>query len=146
MRLTVEQVMQDNKLFANCNALAELNFCGWDIPHRKSITNDEIHFYAWLCRSAVALLKEQEEEIGNYKEVVENLLQQLQGINKYMTPIGMVSDVRAYIEGREQPEIIRCYACKHGEKANDVYLCGKPRGFGLAHEPNWFCADGEKRE
>ena len=92
------------------------------------------------------LLKEQEEEISNYKEAVENLLQQLQDINKYMTPIGMVSDVRAYIEGREQPEIMRCYACKHGEKANDVYLCGKPRGFGLAHEPNWFCADGERKE
>lgn len=60
MRLTDEQVMQDNKRFANCNALAELKYCGWDIPHRKSITNDEIHFYAWLCRSAVALLKEQE--------------------------------------------------------------------------------------
>ena len=60
MRLTDEQVMQDNKRFANCNALAELKYCGWNIPHRKSITNDEIHFYAWLCRSAVALLKEQE--------------------------------------------------------------------------------------
>jgi len=69
MRLTVEQVVQDNKRFANCNALAELNFCGWDIPHRKSITNDEIHFYAWLCRSAVALLKEQQERI----ETLESL-------------------------------------------------------------------------
>ena len=43
------------------------------------------------------------------------------------------------------PVVIRCKDCKHGEKANDVYLCGKPRGFGLAHEPNWFCADGERR-
>lgn len=60
MRLTDEQVMQDNKRFANCNVLAELKYCGWDIPHRKSITNDEIHFYAWLCRSAVSMLKEQE--------------------------------------------------------------------------------------
>ena len=62
MRLTDEQVMQDNKRFANwnCNVLAELKYCGLDIPHRKSITNDEIHFHAWLCRSAVALLKEQE--------------------------------------------------------------------------------------
>ena len=60
MRLTDEQVMQDNKRFANCNALAELKYCGWDIPHRKSITNDEIHFYAWLCRSAVDLLKERD--------------------------------------------------------------------------------------
>jgi len=62
--LTDEQVMQDNKRFANCNALAELKYCGWDIPHRKSITNDEIHFYAWLCRSALALLKEQQSLLG----------------------------------------------------------------------------------
>lgn len=68
MRLTDEQVMQDNKRFANCNALAELKYCGWDIPHRKSITNDEIHFYAWLCRSAVALLKEQEAKTGYWIE------------------------------------------------------------------------------
>ena len=66
MRLTDEQVMQDNKRFANCNALAELKYCGWDIPHRKSITNDEIRFYAWLCRSAVALLKEQEAKRDIY--------------------------------------------------------------------------------
>lgn len=60
MRLTEEQVLQDNMRFANCNALTELKYCGWDIPHRKSITNDEIRFYAWLCRSAVSMLKEQE--------------------------------------------------------------------------------------
>ena len=71
MRLTDEQVMQDNKRFANCNALAELKYCGWDIPHRRSITNDEIHFYAWLCRSAVALLREQEKkEIKLHKKHV----------------------------------------------------------------------------
>ena len=75
MRLTDEQVMQDNKRFANCNALAELKYCGWDIPHRKSITNDEIHFYAWLCRSAVALLKEQEKQVKQWtKEIADNQL------------------------------------------------------------------------
>ena len=60
MRLTEEQALQDDKYFASCNMLAELKYCGWDIPHRKSITNETIRFYAWLCRSAVALLKEQE--------------------------------------------------------------------------------------
>ena len=60
MRLTEEQALQDNMRFANCNTLAELKYCGWNIPHRKSITNDEIRFYAWLCRSAVSMLKEQE--------------------------------------------------------------------------------------
>ena len=72
MRLTEEQALQDDKRFANCNALAELKYCGWDIPHRKSITNDEIRFYAWLCRSAVALLKEQEAMIKDLEEAVSN--------------------------------------------------------------------------
>ena len=63
MRLTVEMVLQDNKRFEMCNALAELKYCGWEVPHRKSITNDEIRFYAWLCRSAVELLKEQQAVI-----------------------------------------------------------------------------------
>ena len=60
MRLSAEQALQDDNRFANCNALAELKYCGWEIPQRRAITNDEIRFYAWLCRSAVALLKEQE--------------------------------------------------------------------------------------
>jgi hypothetical protein len=43
-------------------------------------------------------------------------------------------------------ELIRCKDCKHGEKCNSVYLCGKSRGFGIAHDPSWFCADGERNE
>jgi hypothetical protein len=45
---------------------------------------------------------------------------------------------------KEQPEIVRCKDCKHGEKWNAVYACGKSRGFGTTHEPDWFCADGER--
>ena len=43
-------------------------------------------------------------------------------------------------------KVVRCKDCKYGEKANAVYLCGKSRGFGIAHEPDWFCADGERKE
>lgn len=43
------------------------------------------------------------------------------------------------------PELIRCKDCKSGEKVNAVYLCGNSRGFGIAHDGNWFCADGERR-
>lgn len=43
-------------------------------------------------------------------------------------------------------ELVRCMDCEHGEKVNSVFLCGKTRGFGIAHEPEWFCADGERRE
>jgi hypothetical protein len=42
-------------------------------------------------------------------------------------------------------KVLRCKDCKYGEKVNDVYICGKERGFGIAHEPSWFCADGERR-
>ena len=78
MRLTDEMVLQDNKRFKQCNALAELKYCGWEIPHRKSITNDEIRFYAWLCRSAVGMLKEQKTVepfhlcVGNSFSLVED--------------------------------------------------------------------------
>lgn len=41
--------------------------------------------------------------------------------------------------------VVRCKDCKHGEEVNSVYLCGKTRGFGIAHEPGWFCADGEMK-
>ena len=42
-------------------------------------------------------------------------------------------------------ELVRCKDCKHGEKCNEIYLCGKARGFGIAHDPSWFCADGEHK-
>ena len=42
--------------------------------------------------------------------------------------------------------LVQCKDCTHGEKVNAVYLCGKPRGFGNAHEPDWFCADGVRKE
>lgn len=42
--------------------------------------------------------------------------------------------------------LVQCKDCRHGEKVNSVYLCGKSRGFGIAHDPDWFCADGERRK
>ena len=41
-------------------------------------------------------------------------------------------------------KVVRCKDCKHGEKWNAVYACGKSRGFGTTHKPDWFCADGER--
>lgn len=49
------------------------------------------------------------------------------------------------IESGKLVWVVRCKDCKNGEKVNSVYLCGKRRGFGTAHEPDWFCADGERR-
>lgn len=44
------------------------------------------------------------------------------------------------------PEIIRCKDCKHGEPWGVLIGCGTAKGFGITHDPDWFCADGERRE
>lgn len=108
-----------------------------------------VHLRKEHAKAILELIKakdEQETIISNQKEVIENLLQQLQDNSKYMTPFGLVSDVRAYLEGRPQPEIVRCYACKFGEPWGDLIGCGNAKGFGIAHKPGWFCADGERND
>ena len=37
-------------------------------------------------------------------------------------------------------ELVRCKDCKHGEVWNNCIMCNSG-----AHNPDWFCADGEKR-
>jgi len=65
MRLTDEMIKEDDKRFVRQDMLNEFKYCGKEVPLRKSITNDDIRFYAWLCRSAYALLKEQEAVVPN---------------------------------------------------------------------------------
>ena len=39
-------------------------------------------------------------------------------------------------------ELVRCKDCKYGNVTfNGIVLCSK----GGKHEPDWFCADGERR-
>lgn len=48
---------------------------------------------------------------------------------------------------KEQPKIIRCKDCKHGEiytAINGVLLSIMCNG--VKHRPEWFCADGERRD
>ena len=52
-------------------------------------------------------------------------------------------DVAKLIE--DQPEIVLCQDCKHGEPCNDgEYYCEKDIGTfeSPVHCPEWFCADG----
>lgn len=42
--------------------------------------------------------------------------------------------------------LVLCKNCKHGEvHADSLYRCAYHFQIGL-HEPDWFCADGEKRD
>ena len=45
---------------------------------------------------------------------------------------------------KEQPEIVRCKDCKHGQLIQGEIWCHKyvPR---TMIPPDWFCADGERR-
>ena len=63
MMLTEELISKDEKRWNDRNIVAELGYCGKNVRHRKSITNDDIRFYAYIMRKAYALLKEQEEQI-----------------------------------------------------------------------------------
>ena len=50
---------------------------------------------------------------------------------------------------KEQPEVVRCKECKHGEKVStlkyypDVTWCNK---HSKSHNDDWFCADGVHKE
>lgn len=45
-------------------------------------------------------------------------------------------------------ELIRCKNCKHGEPFNEDVFCTKDIGTieSCVHKPEWFCADGERKE
>ena len=67
MHLTVEMARKDDITFAYRDVMKELKCCGFDVPHRTEITNEDIRFFAWLCRSAVALIEKKDAEIDRLK-------------------------------------------------------------------------------
>ena len=71
MRLTEEMISQDDKRFSHYNTCTELKYCGKETKHRKSITNDDIHFQAWLCRRADEIIEEQRNKISDLMDIIE---------------------------------------------------------------------------
>lgn len=101
MRLTDEMIQEDDKRFKRQNLLAEFNYCGKEVPKRKSITNDDIRFYAWLCRSAYDLLKVQ--DTNGWVSVKDRLPNEKINPNthdfEYVLCYTIFGDVRAYKYG-----------------------------------------------
>ena len=60
MMLTEEMIAEDEKRWNDRNIVAELGYCGKNVRHRKSITNDDIRFYAYIMRKAYAMLETKE--------------------------------------------------------------------------------------
>jgi hypothetical protein len=54
--------------------------------------------------------------------------------------------VDALILLQDQPDVVFCKDCKHGNRLDNQIECvceysNSPKGF---HDGNWFCADGER--
>ena len=49
---------------------------------------------------------------------------------------------------KDQPQLVRCKDCKFGFSEYGYVFCTKPyveKG-SANHKPDWFCADGERRD
>ena len=42
--------------------------------------------------------------------------------------------------------LVLCKNCKYGDFYDGLYLCAKSIGWTEYKRPNWFCADGERKE
>ena len=90
--------------------------------------------YPLLC-DALALLKKQE---GIIKTLEDKNAKLMLFVNEYLK------------KEREAEAVVRCKDCKYGQYCTDgetTYQCFKWNSgeFGVLHEQDWFCADGERR-
>ena len=68
-------------------------------------------------------------------------------MKEYIIKIGDEPDIMGNYGLKEKPkELVRCKDCKYGEPWGTLIGCGTSKGFGITHNPDWFCADGERRE
>ena len=110
MRLSDEIVVLDDERYKDRNVLAELKYCGREIKHRKKVTNDDLRFMAWLCRSAADLLKLQ---IYQYSDLLDKPISvawleinRMVGIDpdgRKITPIYAIAIDVAHLEDGKMP-------------------------------------------
>lgn len=56
MRLTEEQLLEDDERWHARNVIHELEYCSRYIKDRRDITNLDLHFYMWLFRNALKMI------------------------------------------------------------------------------------------
>lgn len=91
-------------------------------------TSDDYEYE--MHRAVLSLLKEQEDLGTELTNAVELIHKKNERIEKLL---------------KEQEAIVRCKDCKWKYEDDGRSLCGYHSGWFPA-EPNWFCADGVKRE
>lgn len=116
------------------------------IELRKNIAKRDHHGFVDLpyemVGNVLVLLKEQQQQIWELQDQVEYLTDKLKEQKFLVDSDGKITPL---------PVVVRCKDCKHFDIGIDVdgkkfYKCiGSVKAYG-GTEPDWFCADGEKRE
>lgn len=73
MRLTDEQIKQDDNKYHTRNVVKELKYCSNYFRDRRDITNLDIRFYMWLLRHSLELIENNTgtEKRGRWNEWVD---------------------------------------------------------------------------
>ena len=86
-----------------------------------------------IVEDALALLKEQQEQIDHLLEESASNAEMAEGLKELL---------KEDISKTETTTIVRCRECKHYHKGFNCDLLQKP----IMKGDDWFCADGVKRD
>ena len=101
-----------------------------------------------IAENAIAMLNKQKETINDLTDTIRQLNQHIKDLSEYMTPYGMVKDVKAYCELLKEHEAKPVEVC--GQMFTVKYghcpKCGK--GIDSDAYPQWcgFCGQEVKWE
>ena len=113
-----------------CTSIADGESCPKDCPYYQKVC----YGYNQLMCDALALLKEQEEQIDRLIEESASNAEMAEGMKELL---------------KEQEALVRCKDCKYCYfasnriKSEQSDACGK---HGIDVTQDWFCADGEAKE
>lgn len=82
-----------------------------------------------------------DSEVQNIAKAVLALLKEHETANLYKCP-----NCGTWVSAEN---VVRCKNCKHGYECEFDIKCeneGNPQMFGTRHKPDWFCADGKRKE
>ena len=62
MYLNDEQIAHDDERWARLNIIDELKYSGWNVKDYRRINKDDLHYFAWLCRTALKIIESEGKE------------------------------------------------------------------------------------
>jgi len=158
MKITDDMIAEDEMRWHARDIVMELGYCSSYIKDRKNLTNDDLRFYAFLMREARAMLEEQGADHALTERVRRG------EVVKHVGDVVMFNrDWYMKHRNREAPAvdvvlIVRCKDCKHWERYENTAGCGychckdtcfeygEGYTFNPVREPDFFCANGERKE